>query len=418
MNNSNYTNLNMYDFISKCKIENNTFIIYNNINEYIVDKDVFIRFIKHNKPIRTNNLMQFIFNYELYKPNYNFINKNNFDLRKNNIKFINTYNKNYLFDINIELNKGFIIYKNYTNNENIIYTLDLEDFINLFNNINIINFKDTYPLIKYKHKTLLLNEYIFNKICKFKFNNLVFTFKNNDFYDLTKKNIEYKHYYHNTIIKKYPNALYIQGHYKENGKEAYIMKNPIWKIDNDLYLMYCEDENIIIVDNKSLSILNDYELINGKQTVYKNSVNYYLCNPSKLYIHQIITKCYGNGKGTKNISVDHIDRNTSNNCFTNLRIANRKTQELNSNGIKEGTKRARKKTAKELPEGITQNMLPKYVVYYKECYNKEKNLYREFFKIEKHPKIKKPINSSKSIKKTIKEKLDEIKKKLNEINNL
>ena len=84
-------------------------------------------------------------------------------------------------------------------------------------------------------------------------------------------------------------------------------------------------------------------------------------------------------------------------------IANRKTQELNSKGIKEGTKRARKKTAKELPEGITQNMLPKYVVYYKECYNKEKNLYREFFKIEKHPKIKKPINSSKSNKKTIKE---------------
>ena len=34
--------------------------------------------------------------------------------------------------------------------------------------------------------------------------------------------------------------------------------------------------------------------------------------------------------------------------------------------------------------------MKKYIVYYKECYNKEKNLYREFFKIERHPKLDKP----------------------------
>ena len=62
-------------------------------------------------------------------------------------------------------------------------------------------------------------------------------------------------------------------------------------------------------------------------------------------------------------------------------------------------------------------MIPKYVVYYKECYNKEKQLFREFFKIEKHPKIKKPINSSKSNKFTILQKLEEIKKKLYNIEN-
>jgi hypothetical protein len=50
------------------------------------------------------------------------------------------------------------------------------------------------------------------------------------------------------------------------------------------------------------------------------------------------------------------------------------------------TKRAQKHNAHPLPKGLTQEMLPKYVVYYHECYNKERQLFREFFKIEKHLK--------------------------------
>ena len=34
-------------------------------------------------------------------------------------------------------------------------------------------------------------------------------------------------------------------------------------------------------------------------------------------------------------------------------------------------------------------MMPKYVNYTKECYNKEKNLWREFFRIENHTKQEK-----------------------------
>lgn len=79
-------------------------------------------------------------------------------------------------------------------------------------------------------------------------------------------------------------------------------------------------------------------------------------------------------------------------------------------------KKTRKKTAQPLPKELTQTMLPKYVVYYRECYNKETNKFREFFKIEKHPKIKKPIIGTKSSKITIKEKLTLIKEKLNSIN--
>jgi S-adenosylmethionine:tRNA-ribosyltransferase-isomerase (queuine synthetase) len=84
---------------------------------------------------------------------------------------------------------------------------------------------------------------------------------------------------------------------------------------------------------------------------------------------------------------------------------------------KEETKRLRKSNAIKLPKEIEQSMIPKYVVYYKECYNNQKNLWREFFKIEKHPKVntKKIFTSSKSNKINIIDKLEEIKNILQKI---
>jgi len=88
--------------------------------------------------------------------------------------------------------------------------------------------------------------------------------------------------------------------------------------------------------------------------------------------------------------------------------------------IKESIKRERKYNAIKLPEDLNQHMLPKYVGYYKECYNVEKKLYREFFKIEKHPNMvkHKVYVSSKSNKLTLLEKLEQIKKILFELDNL
>ena len=88
--------------------------------------------------------------------------------------------------------------------------------------------------------------------------------------------------------------------------------------------------------------------------------------------------------------------------------------------IKDDSKRSRKSNAVKLPPEINESMIPKYVVYYKECYNKEKMLFREFFKIEKHPKLinyKKYLTSSKSKKITIVEKLEQIKLILKKIEN-
>ena len=55
--------------------------------------------------------------------------------------------------------------------------------------------------------------------------------------------------------------------------------------------------------------------------------------------------------------------------------------------IKSNEKRNRKSNAVKLPLEVTENMIPKYVVYYKECYNQQSKSFREFFKIEKHPKM-------------------------------
>ena len=67
------------------------------------------------------------------------------------------------------------------------------------------------------------------------------------------------------------------------------------------------------------------------------------------------------------LAIDFLHNKNVNNSLKNLRIATRKEQEQeqNSKGIKDGTKRERKKSAKDLPEGITQEMMKKYEnVYY------------------------------------------------------
>lgn len=90
----------------------------------------------------------------------------------------------------------------------------------------------------------------------------------------------------------------------------------------------------------------------------------------------------------------------------------------NINFLKEDYKRERKHNAIKLPIELKQELIPKYVTYYKECYNIEKKLYREFFKIEKHPNMikNKVYISSKSNKINILEKLEEINKILEKLN--
>lgn len=117
------------------------------------------------------------------------------------------------------------------------------------------------------------------------------------------------------------------------------------------------------------------------------------------YLHDIIMRRIEDKPGD-NYSVDHINQDKLDNRRENLRWATQSEQNLNR------PKLSRKHNARPLPEGITQDMLEKYVVYYKECYNKDKDLWREFFKVEKHPNLEKIWISSKSNKVSILDKLE------------
>ena len=87
--------------------------------------------------------------------------------------------------------------------------------------------------------------------------------------------------------------------------------------------------------------------------------------------------------------------------------------------ISRNDKRERKKTAQTLPSGITQTMMKKYVVYYREMtYLKNgKSQPREYFKVESHPKLPKPWVSSKSSKFPLLEKLNDANQVVSDLEN-
>ena len=275
-----------------------------------------------------------------------------------------------IYLINEDLMCGIIKYKNN------IYLVDLKDrdkIINFDKKFIFLNNDDIYPSYSYNYKRFDYLDFIFS----YNRESIYYEFKNNNPYDLRRQNVVIYHFYHKYIKENYNIIEYISGHFLTIGQDANIMKNPIWKINEnnkEILLIYCEKNTLCKLCPISYQNILDYEIENNdgkKITLYKHQNGYLMCN-NNLYIHQIITGCYGNGKGTLNISVDHIDQDPLNNTWDNLRIATRKEQEQNSKGIKDGTKRERKHNAKDLPEGITQEMMKKYVVYYQEWLDKDK----------------------------------------------
>lgn len=273
----------------------------------------------------------------------------------------------------------------------------------------IHNIDDDYPAYKKNEKYINFLEFAY-EVKREEFN---FKFVNGNKYDLRDENVILENIAFETAL----NGVNIIKHiYKgtpvNEGRYSREIKNPICEILNEKneveYLMLCNQTILCKLCPLSYQAIRDFEKKHNHKTPIIWSyctTGYIQCSSKSLSIHQVIKDCYGNGRGTAEISIDHQDQNPLNNRFDNLRIATRKEQEQNSKGIKEGTKRERKHNAKELPEGITQDMMKKYVVYYKECYNKDKDLSREFFKVDKHPKLDKPFITSKSGKISILDKL-------------
>lgn len=220
-----------------------------------------------------------------------------------------------------------------------------------------------------------------------------------------------------TILSSHP------GHFILMGCDAGSIRNPYWLVqdenNNQYYIMYCET-NCYTYFSKE-----DYkDIINPSDDIYPTwhlekigyvSTKSYSDNfGTNVYLHQLICKKY-NEKAYSTLSVDHINRNKLDNRKDNLRFATQSQQNQNTD------KRNRKKDAKPLPEGLKQEDMPKYVLFYSEKYGKDKNNphYRTWFNVEKHPKQNgKKWSTSKAGSLTIQQKLDLAKEKLNELNNM
>jgi len=324
-----------------------------------------------------------------------------------------------VYSTNKELLCGVIEYNNKS------YLVDLSDkdrIINFNKTFVFANAHDMYPSYSYNYKRFSYIDFIFS----FSQESVYYVFKNENPLDIRRCNVEIYHWYHKNIAESYEVIEYTNGHYLTMGQDANVMKNPIWRVkenDKEYLLMYCEKNTICKLCPESYQKILEYEINNNnnkKLTWYKASNGYIQSHNFEqkcFYVHQIIAECYGNGKGTKNVSVDHIDQNPLNNSLENLRVATRKEQEQNSKGIKPGTKRERKTSAKDLPDGITQDMLKKYVVYYQEWLDAEHTKQREFFKVEKHHKLDKPWTTTKSNKVSILEKLAQANKVVDDLEN-
>ena len=289
---------------------------------------------------------------------------------------------------------------------------------------NIVNLKALYDFNNFEIK----NDIWYVKSVKL--HNLLFSdkeydyikFKNNNTADFRLNNIEFKQY----SIDEPKNVQIIEkGSYLKlnEGKYSGQIRNMYWKVkdnnDDIYYLMSCKDTNknttYFKFDTNSLDkVLNVYN--NNRYTWHIGKNGYpKVCYPDdkgnkvNRYLHQHLMNYYGNGLSKNTKTVDHINRDKLDNRLSNLRLATQSQQNQNTD------KRKRQSIAQDLPSGITQTMLPKYICYYNECYNKQKNLYREYFRIEGHPKLDKDVSSSKSNKISIQDKLIEIKQYLKNI---
>jgi len=326
-----------------------------------------------------------------------------------------------LYDFDAQLNCGIICFDEQS------VLIDFKDLFSIINfNKNFIYYNpndNNYPYYLRHNQKISYLEHVF----KYDSSNIEYVFINNNKFDLRKENITIYHHFHKNITNQYNILDFNLGHFSDAGTDAYVMKNPMWKItenNKEYWLMYCENDVLIKLCDKSYQKVLEFEktLNNNKKLTWYKCINGYIQthNPDDrkiYYIHQIITGCYGNGKGTSSVSVDHIDQDPLNNTWENLRIATRKEQEQNSKGIKPGTKRERKQNAQTLPDGITQEMIKKYVVYYKDYADKEKKILREYFRVEKHPKLDKLWSTTKSNKVSILEKLEQANKVVNDLEN-
>jgi len=294
----------------------------------------------------------------------------------------------------------------------IIDTEQLEKMINFAKRFIFFNPNDIYPSYAVNYKRVSLLEFLYgvNPCTE------CYTFKNENSTDMRSINVCLTNPVFYELTKQYNVVRYLNNEIVVTaGRYAGEIKNHMCEIktsdDETQYLMMCNQDKLCKLCPISYEKILDYEKNHDKKIIWSYHTNGYILGNNKLFMHQVIMDCYGNGKGTRTVSVDHIDQERMNNTWNNLRITTRKEQEQNSNGIKKGTKRARKADAHPYPEGITHDMLPKYIHYPKPEEYGTNGKTRTYFVVEKHPTLiankKKQLCSSKSEKVSPEEKLQQ-----------
>jgi hypothetical protein len=219
-----------------------------------------------------------------------------------------------------------------------------------------------------------------------------------------------KNYSDITIISYEKGKNITKGHTsgKKNVNSKFIIFDE--KLKQKYVLMDVGKNKFTKISYDKLKIINKCD---GSLHLHSNGYVAIHTNGAYLYLHQIITNYYGN-KGN-NMSVDHINRDKLDNRTENLRITTQSIQNSNQD------KRSRKYNAQVLPAGITQEMMPKYCYYCSENMKSETmgDYTRDFFRVEKHPKLTvKAWSTTKSTKVSILDKLKEAKRKLDELDGI
>jgi len=244
-------------------------------------------------------------------------------------------------------------------------------------------------------------------------------FDNNDFNDYRESNLLLKKDDRFKDNFKSPDGIEIITYGKSikiiEGKYAGQFRNMYWEIRSKKnYIVMHIKENIYTKISKDdiIKILN----INNIRPIWYIMENGYIATTLKLedgqkiyYLHQLILDQHNKDNTDYKNTVDHINQDKLDNRRENLRIVN--MSEQNKNKGKQ-TRRIDAKT--ELPNGI--KILPKYILYRKEIYDKENNNQREFF-IVTHPNLEKSWETTKSNKISIHDKLKYAKAKIELIEN-